>query len=568
MWRLVKRFIASIFLAACGPCLVLASIGYLTISNEFTAADSTFAYETKTSAFLLHQENATIPSIMNQKAEHSSLLPSGLLANVTFPLKHSPASLRKGSQTNEMIASRPLCSEHGLLGIIVPILFSLIVVIGFVGNILVMIVIMINKQMRNTTTLLIFFLAVADFAFILFCVPLTGSIYVNGSFLLGTWVCKVYTYLTFLTAFLSVYTLVLMSLDRYLAVVHPIESLSIRTTRNTLIAVSSTWLILILACLPILQESNISLISDEKTNSLPCHQRLCIITYLDQPSLFNDLFFIFGYLVPFGVISVLYGLLVNRLLCGRTARMAQSSEAQRSKKRVTRMVVVVVCVFGVCWLPIQVIFMLQFHTEIMRRYTDIATPFQVISNFLAYANSSMNPVLYAFLSDNFRRAFAGLLCLRWWELASQLTDREQTIITRGSSAPRHGKAKSYFKEPEYSSMEANRPNVEMELRKWEFQSAGNNRSKGQSSKQERIKKNFKLQNKCIRLTCGRKPRLNRLAAASSTKASNAMNTERKASIILDDMMFESLQDSCCSTVNNPDQIKSPTLLLETQIDEQ
>jgi len=43
------------------------------------------------------------------------------------------------------------------------------------------------------------------------------------------------------TAYASVYTLVLMSLDRYLAVVHPISSMSIRTEANTLTAIAVIW---------------------------------------------------------------------------------------------------------------------------------------------------------------------------------------------------------------------------------------------------------------------------------------------------------------------------------------
>ena len=44
--------------------------------------------------------------------------------------------------------------------IIVPILFTLVIIIGFIGNILVVLVVLLNKTMRNTTNILIFNLAV------------------------------------------------------------------------------------------------------------------------------------------------------------------------------------------------------------------------------------------------------------------------------------------------------------------------------------------------------------------------------------------------------------------------
>lgn len=55
-----------------------------------------------------------------------------------------------------------------------------------------------------------------------------------------------------MTAHASVYTLVLMSLDRYLAVVHPITSMTIRNVRNTSIALAVAWVIIVVANAPML----------------------------------------------------------------------------------------------------------------------------------------------------------------------------------------------------------------------------------------------------------------------------------------------------------------------------
>ena len=47
-----------------------------------------------------------------------------------------------------------------IVPIVVPILFTLVIVIGFIGNLLVVLVVVLNKTMRNTTNILIFNLAV------------------------------------------------------------------------------------------------------------------------------------------------------------------------------------------------------------------------------------------------------------------------------------------------------------------------------------------------------------------------------------------------------------------------
>ena len=49
-----------------------------------------------------------------------------------------------------------------IVPIIVPILFTFVIVIGFVGNLLVVLVVLLNKTMRNTTNILIFNLAVSQ----------------------------------------------------------------------------------------------------------------------------------------------------------------------------------------------------------------------------------------------------------------------------------------------------------------------------------------------------------------------------------------------------------------------
>ncbi len=61
--------------------------------------------------------------------------------------------------------------------IVVPIFFSVVVLVGFFGNLLVVLVVAFNRQMRNTTNMLILNLAVADILFIVFCVPFTATGY-------------------------------------------------------------------------------------------------------------------------------------------------------------------------------------------------------------------------------------------------------------------------------------------------------------------------------------------------------------------------------------------------------
>jgi allatostatin receptor len=103
---------------------------------------------------------------------------------------------------------------QSIVGVVVPIFFGLIGILGLVGNSLVVIVVAANPGMRSTTNILIINLAIADLLFVLFCIPFTATDFVLPYWPFGNVWCKVVQYLIIVTACASVYTLVLMSLDR------------------------------------------------------------------------------------------------------------------------------------------------------------------------------------------------------------------------------------------------------------------------------------------------------------------------------------------------------------------
>jgi len=64
--------------------------------------------------------------------------------------------------------------------------------------------------------------------------------------------CKIWQFLIIASAFVSIYTLVLMSLDRFLAVVYPVESMTWRTEANCRNAITATWVMTIGFCIPLI----------------------------------------------------------------------------------------------------------------------------------------------------------------------------------------------------------------------------------------------------------------------------------------------------------------------------
>lgn len=87
-----------------------------------------------------------------------------------------------------------------------------------------------------------------------------------------------------------------------------------------------------------------------------------------------------------------------------------STKRKRSERKVTRMVSIVVAVFVLCWLPFYV-FNLTSVIGSIRPTSAVKSAFDFVV-VLGYTNSCANPILYAFLSDNFKKSFQNVLCLK------------------------------------------------------------------------------------------------------------------------------------------------------------
>ncbi|XP_011497767.1 PREDICTED: allatostatin-A receptor-like [Ceratosolen solmsi marchali] len=313
---------------------------------------------------------------------------------------------------------------QNIVGVVVPIFFGLIGILGLVGNSLVVIVVAANPGMRSTTNILIINLAIADLLFVLFCIPFTATDFVLPYWPFGNVWCKVVQYLIIVTACASVYTLVLMSLDRYLAVVHPIASMSVRTESHAFTAIWIVWIVILTSSIPALiihgEYGEIRALnqsfpcalhsrdqsgSETETEALEIQTACRILPDANRP-LFQVTFFLASYVVPLTLICGLYVCMLLRLWKG----VRVSAESRRGRKRVTRLVLVVVGVFAICWCPIQVILVVK--SLDMYPLSSGTIMLQIASHVLAYTNSCVNPILYAFLSDNFRKAFRKIIYCR------------------------------------------------------------------------------------------------------------------------------------------------------------
>ncbi|XP_054088383.1 allatostatin-A receptor [Zeugodacus cucurbitae] len=325
------------------------------------------------------------------------------IQNITTALLNATAQSLTDPEFEQYEEIDELSAElRNFVRIVVPFCFGIFALSGFFGNTLVILVVLFNQQMHSTTNLLIVNLAVADLLFVVFCIPFTATDYITEYWPFGDLWCRTVQYLIVVTAFASIYTLVLMSVDRFLAVVHPIRSRQLRTEKVTKIAIVTLWVIILSISFPVPLVHGLT-----KLEPFPNVTYAFCTFYEDNlivtQTSYQMIFFACSYLLPLMAISGLYVRMIMRLW-HQGSGVQMSVKSQRGRKRVTRLVVVVVVAFASLWLPVQLILLLK-ALGIYHSNTKFKLLLQVIAQTLAYMSSCINPLLYAFLSDNFRKAF-------------------------------------------------------------------------------------------------------------------------------------------------------------------
>lgn len=102
--------------------------------------------------------------------------------------------------------------------------YLLILFIFFLGNLLVIFVVIMHRRMRTITNFFLTNLAVADLCVGLFCVYQNLSLYLTTHWAFGDFLCKMYHFVHSLSYTASIAILIVISVERYVAIVHPMLS--------------------------------------------------------------------------------------------------------------------------------------------------------------------------------------------------------------------------------------------------------------------------------------------------------------------------------------------------------
>ena len=288
--------------------------------------------------------------------------------------------------------------------------YIVILVIAMLGNILVVYVLCKSKRVQRNVNFLILNMVVSDLFIPIVVFPrkiveivmdLETKWLVTG--LAGQVSCKLINFLQDLATAVSVQTVVLIALERLVAVVFPLR-VSMITLRMRVALIASTWIIGAAVHAPYFYIFKLI----ETDMGAYCVPTFAPAFKEPQTSKIYGIFLcVFLILIPFPLLSLIYTIIVWTLVRKRKAmRNAVRSGVVRDKmnKKVLKMALTIVAVFAICWAPFNIyMFILIFvwNWKVPHCYK---TSFRFAAIFLGYANTAINPCVYFAFVEDYRRS--------------------------------------------------------------------------------------------------------------------------------------------------------------------
>ncbi|XP_044522884.1 G-protein coupled receptor 15 [Gracilinanus agilis] len=285
--------------------------------------------------------------------------------------------------------------------IILPIFYTVVFLIGVVGNLILMGALHFKRGSQRLIDIFIINLAVSDFIFLV-----TLPLWVDKEASLGLWrtgsfLCKGSSYIISVNMHSSVFLLTCMSAERYLAIMCPSASRKFRRKNCTYGVCVIVWLVSCLLGLPTVLSRKLTMIEERPycaEEPATLSKRAWALVSL-----------IFTFFVPLLSILTCY-CSIARKLC---AHYQRSGKHNKKLRKSIKIIFIVVVAFVSSWLPFNIFKLLSIISGLQEEPFLSSATLQVgmeVSGPLAFSNSCINPFIYYFFDGYIRRAIICCLC--------------------------------------------------------------------------------------------------------------------------------------------------------------
>ncbi|NWR20818.1 NPFF2 protein, partial [Emberiza fucata] len=292
--------------------------------------------------------------------------------------------------------------------------YLLIFLLCMVGNGGVCFIVLWSRPMRTVTNLFILNLAVSDLLVGLFCMPTTLLDNIIAGWPFGSLVCKMSGMVQGISVSASVFTLVAIAVDRFRCIVCPFRpKLTVPAAVATIVVI---WALAVAIMCPsvtrlqLRQEKHFQLLLGTATRPLLwCREEW------PEPAMrkaYTTVLFANIYLAPLVLIVLLYAR-IGISLCHAAVPGPGQRGAWRRKRKAIPMLVLVTLLFALSWLPLWSLMLLSDYGSLSDVQLQLINVYiYPLAHWLAFSNSSVNPIIYGFCNRSFRRGFQAALRLQ------------------------------------------------------------------------------------------------------------------------------------------------------------
>ncbi|XP_068229236.1 prolactin-releasing peptide receptor-like [Palaemon carinicauda] len=284
-------------------------------------------------------------------------------------------------------------------------IYSLAAVLSLVGNITVILVLAFGR--RSSVRCYLINLAIADINMATFCIPFSYTSFMFHRWIFAPEFCRIVAFMQHVSVTCSVYTLVAIGVDRYKALIHPLNN---RWTKSrSRYVIGGIWVFSLVISLASLVISDTQRFDWDGEWYYECKENWPHTPNEVYEKTYTVLLFVLTFALPVIGLGYTYLSIVGMMCSYKMPGNAEPSRDQQhlqAKVKVINMMITVMVCFVLCWFPLQVLqFLVYFAPEITTCRGNACFTYYMsffACHWLAMANSFMNPFIYCFMSKNFR----------------------------------------------------------------------------------------------------------------------------------------------------------------------
>ncbi|XP_040191700.1 proteinase-activated receptor 1-like isoform X2 [Rana temporaria] len=297
---------------------------------------------------------------------------------------------------------------------LVPSIYTVVLLVSLPLNIMGIIVFLVKVKVKKPAVVYLLNLAAADVLFV--CILPFHIVYrfSGNNWLLGEGMCRFVTAAYSCNMRGSILLMTSMSLDRFLALVYPVQSLPWRTMRQAWLVCCGIWVISVVTTVPILiaQQTrhfpSLDITTCYDVQDVKVAERSQIFVYF-------PIYMALLYLLPLTITTFCYIRIIRTL-------SAPSMGGAQKRSRAVLLTVVVLCVFVLCFGPANVIWF-TFFLQVSNDGGNFLYVVYIVSVSVSSVSCCLDPLIYYFASSQWQAHIYSLLgCKRKHTLLENTTN--------------------------------------------------------------------------------------------------------------------------------------------------